>query len=301
MAESQDVKENKKPGLGSTIRKYTPWRIGLTIAAFFIPIIGPIIGAVVGILAYGHYRKKNRTDSTPKPGDENHKSNNNESKEESKKETTQPPGLVKKALYRAGAIAAGFMLGGPIGAVIAGIFVAIDIMSNGKIIQGTEKILDACYDALSWSGKKALDMEKWAVNKVRGSEQEQETAQSVAGKEQVAGRGVTEEKLGRSGQNGPGAPGAPGEISHSVDGSPTNMSTEVKRQVEKAAAPLVQAAKPEDGVEVAQKDLQQSSLTNNQEGGKNFIAGKEVKGTQSADVLTQRERKSQVPPSVERT
>lgn len=253
---SKGEEEKKKPSLGSRIRKYIPWRIGLTIAAFLIPIIGPIIGTLVGILAYGHYRKKNRTDSTPKPGNENDKSNNEKNKEESKKQSTQPPGLGKKALYRAGAIAAGFMLGGPIGAVIAGIFVAIDIMSNGKVIQGVEKLLDASYGALSWLGKKALGIGKWAVDKMRSSEQGQEAAQSVAGKEQVEGRGVTEEKLGRNGQNGPSTPG---EISRSVDGNATDMSTKVKRQAEKAAAPLVQAANPVGGVKAEGTTAQLSS------------------------------------------
>lgn len=259
--------------------------IAATIVGFLLG--GPIAVLAIGALAYGHYRKSNRTNSTSKPGNENDKSNNEKNKEESKKQSTQPPGLGKKALYRAGAIAAGFMLGGPIGAVIAGIFVAIDIMSNGKVIQGVEKLLDASYGALSWLGKKALGIGKWAVDKIRSSGQGQKAGRDAAGeerekgKEQVAERGVAGK--GRGENNLPagfdnlnyspetaveaknpsaGSVKAGGTVQRSspngqeVDGS-TPISPEIQRQSALAAASLVQATKPKGSVE--QENLRQPS------------------------------------------
>ncbi|MDR0773043.1 MAG: hypothetical protein LBE46_01755, partial [Wolbachia pipientis] len=44
------AKKDEKTSLGSKILNYVPWRIALTVAAFAIPIAGPIVGTVVGAL-----------------------------------------------------------------------------------------------------------------------------------------------------------------------------------------------------------------------------------------------------------
>ncbi|WP_353274291.1 hypothetical protein [Wolbachia endosymbiont (group A) of Ennomos erosarius] len=160
------AKKDEKTSLGSKILNYVPWRIALTAAAFAIPIAGPIVGTVVGALAYGNYRQNNRTENPASKFDNGpDKSNDKESKKESAK-----PGRLKKFLFRVCAIAIGFLFGGPIGAAIAGGLVAVDAVSNGKLIQGAEKVLDAGYDALSWAKDKTLDAGKSVVDKVRGSE-----------------------------------------------------------------------------------------------------------------------------------
>ncbi|WP_250294629.1 hypothetical protein [Wolbachia endosymbiont of Oedothorax gibbosus] len=153
------AKKDEKTSLGSKILDYVPWRIALTAAAFAIPVAGPIVGTAVGALAYGNYRQNSKAENPAS------KSDNEESKKESAK-----PGRLKKFLFRVCAIAIGFLFGGPIGAAIAGGIVAVDAVSNGKLIQGTEKVLDAGYDALSWAKDKTLDAGKSVVDKVRGSE-----------------------------------------------------------------------------------------------------------------------------------
>lgn len=177
---SPDLKVNKKPSLGDKILKYIPWRTVLTGLAFAIPGAGPVMGTVIGTLLYANHRKNNRTeDPTSKHSNEPDKSNS----EVSKKENAQP-GFFKKALFRIGAIVIGFLLGGP---VVAAIAVALDMLSNGKFIQGIEKLLDVGYDALNSLGNKALDMGKWAVNKEKDSDKEQKTEQGV---EEEPERGV---------------------------------------------------------------------------------------------------------------
>ncbi|MDG7052749.1 MAG: hypothetical protein LKM45_02570 [Wolbachia endosymbiont of Alcedoecus sp.] len=121
-------KRDEKTSLGSKILDYVPWRTGLTIAAFTIPIVGPVAGAVVGALAYGNYRKNNRTKD-----------------EESSKENAKP-GRLEKLLSQAGTIAKrigviaiGFLFGGPIGGIIAMGLMVADGISGGKLIQGAEK------------------------------------------------------------------------------------------------------------------------------------------------------------------
>ncbi|MDR0773682.1 MAG: hypothetical protein LBE46_05220 [Wolbachia pipientis] len=117
-------------------------------------------------LAYGNYRQNSRTENpVSKFNNGPDKSNDKESKKESAK-----PGRLKKFLFRVCTIAIGFLFGGPIGAAIAGGLVAVDAVSNGKLIQGAEKVLDAGYDALSWAKDKTLDAGKRVVDKVRGSE-----------------------------------------------------------------------------------------------------------------------------------
>lgn len=150
------AKKDEKTSLGSKILDYVPWRIALTAAAFAIPVAGPIVGTAVGALAYGNYRQNSRAENLASKPDN----------EESKKESAKP-GRLKKFLFRACAIAIGFLFGGPIGAAIAGGIVAVDAISNGKLIQGAEKILDAGYDALGWVKDKILDTGKWVVGKGR--------------------------------------------------------------------------------------------------------------------------------------
>ncbi|MGL9688957.1 MAG: hypothetical protein ACR5K6_04355 [Wolbachia sp.] len=93
-------KKDEKTSLGSKILDYVPWRTALTVAAFAIP--------VVGTLVYGNYRKNNGIED-----------------EESSKENAKP-GRLEKLLSKAGtivirisAIAVGFLLGGPIGGIVA--------------------------------------------------------------------------------------------------------------------------------------------------------------------------------------
>ncbi|MCM1001347.1 MAG: hypothetical protein KTV72_03385 [Wolbachia endosymbiont of Melophagus ovinus] len=156
-------KKDEETSLGSKILDYVPWRTALTIAAFAIPVIGPVAGAVVGALAYGNYRKNNRTKD-----------------EESSKENTKP-GRLEKLLSQAGTIAKrigiiaiGFLFGGPIGGIIAMGLMVADSISGGKLIQGAEKALDAGYDILSVAGKGILDAERQAVDKMKGSEKKVE-------------------------------------------------------------------------------------------------------------------------------
>lgn len=154
-------KKDEKTSLESKILDYVPWRTALTIAAFTIPVIGPVAGAVVGALAYGNYRKNNRTKD-----------------EESSKENAKP-GRLEKLLSQAGTIAKrigviaiGFLFGGPIGGIIAMGLMVADGISGGKLIQGAEKALDAGYDVLSAAGKGILDTGRQAVDKMKGSEKE---------------------------------------------------------------------------------------------------------------------------------
>lgn len=156
-------KKDEKTSLGSKILDYMPWRTALTVAAFAIPIVGPVAGTVVGTLAYGNYRKNNRIED-----------------EESSKENAKP-GRLEKLLSKAGTIviristiAVGFLLGGPIGGIIAIGLMVVDGISGGKLIQGAEKILDAGYDVLSAAGKSILDAGKWAVDKMKSSGKEVE-------------------------------------------------------------------------------------------------------------------------------
>ncbi|MDR2609270.1 MAG: hypothetical protein LBC06_01590 [Rickettsiales bacterium] len=156
-------KKDKKTSLGSKILDYVPWRMALTVAAFAIPVVGPVAGTVVGTLAYGNYRKNNGIED-----------------EESSKENAKP-GRLEKLLSKAGtivirisAIAVGFLLGGPIGGIIAIGLMVIDGISGGKLIQGAEKILDASYDVLSVAGEGILDTGKWAVDKMKSSGKEVE-------------------------------------------------------------------------------------------------------------------------------
>ncbi|MDR0289122.1 MAG: hypothetical protein LBH78_03660 [Rickettsiales bacterium] len=156
-------KKDEKTSLGSKILDYMPWRTVLTVAAFAIPVVGPVAGTVVGTLAYGNYRENNRIED-----------------EESSKENAKP-GRLEKLLSKAGTIviristiAAGFLLGGPIGGIIAIGLMVVDGVSGGKLIQGAEKILDAGYDVLSAAGKGILDAGKWAVDKMKSSGKEVE-------------------------------------------------------------------------------------------------------------------------------
>ena len=134
-------KKDEKTSLGSKILDYVPWRTALTVAAFAIPVVGPVAGTVVGTLAYGNYRKNNRIED-----------------EESSRENAKP-GRLEKLLSKAGtivirisAIAVGFLLGGPIGGIIAIGLMVVDGISCGKLIQVAEKILDAGYDVLRPAG-----------------------------------------------------------------------------------------------------------------------------------------------------
>ncbi|MGL9731914.1 MAG: hypothetical protein ACR5KX_03855 [Wolbachia sp.] len=156
-------KKDEKTSLGSKILDYLPWRTALTVAAFSIPVVGPVAGTVVGTLAYGNYRKNNRIED------------GENSKENAK------PGRLEKLLSKAGtivirisAIAVGFLLGGSIGVIIAIGLMVVDGISGGKLIQGAEKVLDASYDVLSAAGKRILDIGKWAVDKMKGSKKEGE-------------------------------------------------------------------------------------------------------------------------------
>jgi|GEM_PF-4845089 len=156
-------KKDEKTSLGSKILDYMPWRTVLTVAAFAIPVVGPVAGIVVGTLAYGNYRKNNRIED-----------------EESSKENAKP-GRLEKLLSKAGTIviristiAVGFLLGGPIGGIIAIGLMVVDGVSGGKLIQGAEKVLDAGYDVLSAVGKGILDAGKWAVDKMKSSGKEVE-------------------------------------------------------------------------------------------------------------------------------
>lgn len=146
-----------------------PWRIALTIAAFAvplaIPVVGPFLGLAVGTWAYGNYRSHNKKDN--------------------KEKKSEKPGFLKKLLFRAGTIAIGFALGGPIGAAVAIGFAIIEgTLFKGKIsdklIQQAEELLDVCYNSLGWLGSKILGglthAVKWMVNKVMGNEKEPEKA-----------------------------------------------------------------------------------------------------------------------------
>ncbi|MGL9762457.1 MAG: hypothetical protein ACR5LB_10080 [Wolbachia sp.] len=154
-------KKDEKTSLGSKILDYVPWRTALTVAAFSIPVVGHVAGTVVGTLAYGNYRKNNRIEDG-----------------ESSKENAKP-GRLEKLLSKAGiivirisAIAVGFLLGGPIGVIIAIGLMVVDGISGGKLIQGAEKVIDASYDVLSAAGKRILDIGKWAIDKMKGSKKE---------------------------------------------------------------------------------------------------------------------------------
>lgn len=160
---AETEKKDEKISLGSKILDYMPWRTALTVAAFAIPVVGPVAGTVVGTLAYGNYRKNNGIED-----------------EESSKENAKP-GRLEKLLSKAGTIviristiAIGFLLGGPIGGIIAIGLMVVDGISGGKLIQGAEKILDASYDVLSAAGKGILDAGKWAVDKMKSSGKEVE-------------------------------------------------------------------------------------------------------------------------------
>ncbi|MDR1139864.1 MAG: hypothetical protein LBJ80_02260 [Rickettsiales bacterium] len=160
---AETEKKDEKISLGSKILDYVPWRTALTVAAFAIPVVGPVAGTVVGTLAYGNYRKNNKIED-----------------EESSKENAKP-GRLEKLLSKAGTIviristiAIGFLLGGPIGGIIAIGLMVVDGISGGKLIQGAEKILDASYDVLSAAGKGILDAGKWAVDKMKSSGKEVE-------------------------------------------------------------------------------------------------------------------------------
>lgn len=74
-------------------------------------------------------------------------------------------------MFRVCAIAIGFLFGGPIGAAIAGGIVAVDAVSNGKLIQGAEKVLDAGYDALSAAGKGILNVGKAVFSKTKEAQE----------------------------------------------------------------------------------------------------------------------------------
>lgn len=89
---------------------------------------------------YIPYRNNNRTE-------------NSTATKENRTESAKPS-FTKEFLFRAGTIVIGFLLGGPIGVAIALGIVAVDVISNGKLIQGAEKVLDAGYDALSAVGEK---------------------------------------------------------------------------------------------------------------------------------------------------
>lgn len=147
--------KDKKTGLGSKILDYVPWRTALTAAAFAIPVASPIFGTVVGVLAYGNYRKNNRTEESSKEG----------AKPGRLKKLSSQAGTIAK---RIGVIAIGFLLGGPVGGIIAISLMIIDGVSGGKLIQGAEKILDVGYDILSAVGEGISDVGKMAFSKAKG-------------------------------------------------------------------------------------------------------------------------------------
>ncbi|NSX83773.1 hypothetical protein GOM44_06055 [Wolbachia endosymbiont of Atemnus politus] len=160
-------KKDEKTSLGSKILDYVPWRMALTVAAFAIPVVGPVAGTAIGAFTYGNYRQNNRT--------ENPASNNEPDNKESKKE--RQPGRLERLASQAGTIAKrigviaiGFLFGGPIGGIIATGLMVVDGISGGKLIQGVEKALDAGYDTLIWAKDKVVDAGKWALDKMKGSE-----------------------------------------------------------------------------------------------------------------------------------
>ncbi|WP_333023920.1 hypothetical protein [Wolbachia endosymbiont of Pentidionis agamae] len=160
-------KDNKKPGLGSKILNFVPWRVALTAAA--IPVAGPIAGAVVGTLAYGNYRKNNiEQESGDKKEQSNKKGKSDDEKEQS---AEKEPSNLKKLLFRGGAILAGFIIGGPVGAIVATSLVVADIAANGALINGIEKSLDVGYNVLSNVANKSLDAGKWVAGKIKGSKE----------------------------------------------------------------------------------------------------------------------------------
>ncbi|MDR2978378.1 MAG: hypothetical protein LBU56_03085 [Rickettsiales bacterium] len=121
-------KKDEKISLGSKILDYVSWRTALTVAAFAISVVGPVAGTVVGTLAYGNYRKNNSIED-----------------EKSSRENAKP-GRLEKLLSKAGtivirisAVAVGFLLGGPIGSIIAIGLMVVDDVSGGKIIQGAKR------------------------------------------------------------------------------------------------------------------------------------------------------------------
>ncbi|WP_250294749.1 hypothetical protein [Wolbachia endosymbiont of Oedothorax gibbosus] len=156
-SERDKREKGKKTDLGSKILNYVPWRTALTLAAFAIPVAGPIAGTAIGAFMYGNYRNNNRTE-------------NSAAKKENRAESAKPS-LTKEFLFRAGTIAIGFLFGGPIGVVIALGIVAVDVISNGKLIQGAEKVLDAGYDALSAVGEKFLNVGKTAFSKIKETQE----------------------------------------------------------------------------------------------------------------------------------
>lgn len=105
------------------------------------------------ILNYIPYRNNNRTE-------------NSTATKENRTESAKPS-LTKKFLFRAGTIVIGLLFGGPIGVAIALGIVAVDVISNGKLIQGAEKVLDAGYDALNAVGGKMLNVGKTAFSKIK--------------------------------------------------------------------------------------------------------------------------------------
>jgi hypothetical protein len=117
---AESKKKDEKTSLGSKILDYVPWRTALTAAAFAIPVVGPVAGTVVGTLAYGNYRKNNRTED-----------------EGSSKENAKPGRLERLApqagtiAKRIGVIAIGFLFGGPIGGIIATGLMVVDGISGG--------------------------------------------------------------------------------------------------------------------------------------------------------------------------
>ncbi|WCR57834.1 hypothetical protein [Wolbachia endosymbiont of Ctenocephalides felis wCfeJ] len=167
----KNEEEDSKTSLGSKILDYVPWRIALTVAAFAIPVIGPVVGAAVGALTYGNYRKNNKT-KNPASDDGPDESSN----KESKKESAQPSRLARLAsevgtiAKRIGVIAIGFLLGGPIGGIIAIGLMVVDGISGGKVFQIVEKVLDAVYDALSGVEDKIQDAGKLASDKTKDPE-----------------------------------------------------------------------------------------------------------------------------------
>lgn len=161
--QTQDKKSGFFSKLGNTVLNAIPWRT--TITAITTLVLGPIGGLIAGGVLYGNYRRNN---VHSQQNDERTKSNN--AKE------SQQPGVFKKSFFRAAALAVGVSFF-PIGIAIAGALIVADAISNGKLIQATDKIVDTAYDVsrgfvegISHLGKavysKIMDTQKASKNDI---------------------------------------------------------------------------------------------------------------------------------------
>lgn len=130
--QTQDKESGFFPKSRNTFLNAIPWRIAIT--AITTSVLGPIGGIIAGGILYGNYRRNN---VNSQQNDEQTKSNN--------AQESQQPGIFKKSFFRAVALAIGVSFF-PIGTAIAVVLIVADVISNGKLIQATDKMIDTAYD-----------------------------------------------------------------------------------------------------------------------------------------------------------